>query len=236
MLAAAAIALTNVVSASEAVACRHGVDPSDLRERAADGIALARIAAVHDKASAWSRWEAEISVLAKLNGVIPPAVRTFADEGPGGCGPSRPEPGTEWVVYFEKINGVHHITEAWPFWFARRSDDPRLKRLDTLRPLGTARTPSPSEEEIVALFEAKAIKETGRRDFLRFTRVYSLTSPKSFAVDFVPSRTPRRLYVDPREAGPTNTSCRCKLTTLFVDADGLEAKISQLREAATRRR
>lgn len=220
--------LAMLLPPSEAVACR-GFDPSDLHGRAATGIALARITAVRDQPDALRQWEAETVLLARLNGVVPKEVRAFADKGPGACGPSRPEPGTEWVLYFQSINGVERITGAWPFWFARRSDDPRLKRLDVLRPLGTARAPTHAEEGIIALFEAMAKEKAGRRDFHRYTRVYSLTSPQGFAVEFVPSRTPRRLYVDPREAGPTNSSCKCKVTTLFVGAAELAAKISELR-------
>lgn len=232
LIAAVLIGL-NLLTSSEAFACRSPPEPSELRNANADAIVLAQIAKVELAAEpGWRRW---VATATKTDDVLGSPSRnefTFADSGPGSCGPGRPSLDGHWILYLKKDGEGFQVGSAWPFWWARASMDPRLRRLNTLLPLGIVRAPTAEESTTLDAVErmmSDAMRGKERRkivivptevtDLSRYTRVYSRSSARLLSVEMFRSRTPKRLVSDIREQGPTEASCKCKLYHGVVDLD-----------------
>ena len=219
---AALLASVNVLASSDAYACRSGPEPSELRDVRADAIVLAQIRNVAFNAEPrWRRWVATAAKLRPVLGTPAQMDFTFDDSGPGSCGPGQPSVDEYWVLYLKKEGKDFRVVEAWPFWWARASEDPRLSRLNTALPLGIVRPPSPSESKILDVVEKEVRLPNGATDVSNYTRVYSRASESWLRVELLRSRTPRVLVADISEEGPTTKSCGCKLETVVVDVKDL---------------
>lgn len=218
---AALLVGSNLLAPSKALACR-GVDPSELRDVDADAAILTQITSVNLTAErAWRRWEATATKRHDAFGSVTGGDFKFADSGAGSCGPGQPSLNEYWVLYLKKEGENFRVGPAWPFWWARASEDRRLKRLNTLLPLGIVRTPTAAEGKILDRIEKTLRPPNGVREISNYTRVYSRSSPGSLRAKFLRSRTPRRLVADISEEGPTRASCKCDLKTLFTDVEDL---------------
>lgn len=213
--------VVSAATSSKAMACRSPPEPSELRHVEADAIILAQVANV--KLTTEPHWRQWVATATKKRNILGSPVQnefTFADTGPGSCGPGQPSLEEYWVLY---LKNEGKGLRAWPFWWARASGDPRLKRLNELLPLGIVRTPTAAEAEILDLVEEKLRGPKDGTDFSNYTRVYSRSSPGSLRGVFLRSRTPKRLVADISEEGPTRESCRCELITVFIDVEDLRS-------------
>jgi hypothetical protein len=211
----------NLIAASQANACR-GIEPSDVRDREADAIVLAQITTVERATEpGWRRWVATAGKRRAVVGSPDQSEFRFADTGPGSCGPGKPSVDEYWILYLKRETQGFRVAEAWPFWWARASEDRRFKRLNAALPLGIVRAPSADEAKIMDLVDQGLLRSEEAKDLSKYTRVYSRSSPSSLRVVFLRSRTPKRLVADISEEGPTSQSCKCKFDTLFIDVEDL---------------
>lgn len=205
--------------ASTALACRIPPRPEALRDMEAEAIVLVRVSAVEVSGRSWSAIGVTQGI---LMGSGTGRELSFANRPFDSCGQMAP-PRLEryWVLYLQRSDGALRVRQAYPYWWARRSGDRRLRRLDALLPLGAARDASADEARLLELVEPRVRLPAGATDLSRYTRVYARTSASGVRGTLLRSRTPRRLIVDSSEELPTEESCGCHIVHVTVDLDDL---------------
>lgn len=214
--------LLNFLLATNAMACRVPANPSVLAGVEADAIVLVRI--THSGASTEPHrpWRASASLRGIVWGKVEARSFTFEGAYGGSClNFGKPKLERYWLVYLRKSGGGVQVQVAAPYWWASRSQDRRLRRLDALLPLGAARPATADEEIIINLAEPRVKLPPGAKDLSRYTRIYAHSSSSTFKVTMFKSRNPRRLIVDSFEEWPTGESCRCKLSEQMIDIQDL---------------
>jgi len=209
-----------LLAPAEAHACRIPTPPAALRDAEADAVVLARITSVD---GAGQDWRATARAWALLSGAMAePDIRFSSESHSAVCGTmSAPKPGGLWILYLQRSDDGMRVRDAASYWWARRSGDPRLGRLDTLLPLGAVREPTPTEARMLDLAEPRVALPAGETDLSRYTRIYARSSAGTLRALLLRAGPPRRLMVDYSEEFPTEASCRCTLVHQFVDLDDL---------------
>lgn len=209
--------------ATAAEACRIRPRPEALRRIEADAIVLALVTGLEVRGASWR-------ATAVSRGVLTGRVRQrrfdFDNGSPGDvvvtCNqPWQPKLDRYQILYLQRSAGGLRVVQAYPYWWARASGDPRLARLSLLLPLGAAREPSASETRLLDLAEARIERPPGVAALNRYTRVYARVSASAVTGMLVRSRTPRRLIVDGSEELPTEQSCGCALIPVRVELEDL---------------
>ena len=212
---AALLLVTAVLAPSEAMACRDPPDPPEIKEVKADAIVLAVVTKVEPTIDKWGRWGANASWRGNVLGEVGEREFRFEDQGPGSCynwGP--PKLGNHWVLFLAMHEGGYRVFPM-PYWWAKKSGDPRVAGLRTLLPLGPVREPTFQEQRLIHLAEQRS------RLLGDYTRIYARSSAGSLRVKFFRSKTPQLLMVDLTEELPTPESCACELHEQYVELQDL---------------
>lgn len=217
VLAILPIALS-VLAPTAAYACRVAPQPERLQREQADAIALVQIARVGGDDA---EWHAVAAVRGSLAGTMledeveydRPLIISSCDNWPP------PKPGKYYVLYLRNREGGVTVTGQYPYWWARRSGDPRLSRLDELLPLGAVRQPTPDEERLIALAEPRIKLPAGSESLDDYTKIFARTSASYVSVALLRSENPQRLMADEHESFPTEPSCKCELIEVAVSLE-----------------
>jgi hypothetical protein len=218
----AGLLVGGILFPSIASACRVPLRPAALRALKADAIVLVKI--IDAKSSGYD-WTATATVEGRLFGPHPKPNISFGNGGTvtscGGMG--APKPDRFYVLYLQRTAEGLKYQSGYPFWFARTSGDPRLAKLNKLKPLGLAREPTTDEQQLIDLVEPRVLTKSGMATLFGYTQVYGRSSASWISVMLIRSRSSRRLIVDDPAEFPTVESCRCRPIELLIQADDLWA-------------
>lgn len=221
LLTAAAVTLALMPSAGWTR--RVSEQPSALRHVRADAIVLVQVTEVTPRGKAdVDSWKATARIVARLSGEGPKG--TYHLEGDGLSQPvpmDRPKRGGYYVVYLSRGATGFDLVRGDPFWYARRSGDPRLSGLDRALPLGPVRSPTRKEEAMLDLIQPRVRDALHISDLSHFTQIYSRSGASTVGALVFRSKHPRRFMVDTSEEFPTEDSCRCRLTFGWIEVGDL---------------
>ena len=200
-------------------ACRVPAAPSALQSVPADAVVLARVTSVEGNSG---RWHATARAWAVLSGALEGRDFSFSDGSHVICGGMyRPRPGRTVILYLQRAAGGMRVVDASAYWWARRSGDPRLARLNALLPLGPVRAPTRAEQGLIALAEPRITRPAGETDLSGYAIIFARSSAGSVRATRLRAARPRRLMVDDSEEMPTEAMCGCTLSEEIVDLDDL---------------
>jgi hypothetical protein len=167
-------------------------------------------------------WHATASAWAVLSGAVDRRVFAFSNDSHVHCsGMMPPKPGRQVILYLRGSGREMRVVDASTYWWARRSGDPRLWRLNALLPLGAVREPTRDELRLIALTDPRVTLPRGETNLSHHTRIYTRAAAGWVVVTLVRSDSPRRLMTDTTEELPTEEICGCTLTSQTVDLDDL---------------